>query len=178
MDWTEDIEGILEKIRLNSLVLSAKHKTHYIYLRHLLRLFKVPVIILSAINSFVAIGLQPYAPQGAISITNCILAMTIGVIGSIELYIGIQSAMETELISSKDFYILSIDIYKTLSLSAEHRGVNGKQYLDEKYSNYTKLVESSNILNKELTDQLAPINKELLESLSSTSSVSSVEQKV
>ena len=35
-------------------------------------------------------------------------------LGSIELYMKIQENMEVELVAQKDFYILSISIYKVL----------------------------------------------------------------
>ena len=84
------------------------------------------VIILSAINSVFAVGLQPYMEQSAISITNCFVSMICGIITSIELYLSIQSNMENELSASKDFYILGVDIYKTLNLNRENRG--GKKW--------------------------------------------------
>lgn len=56
--------------------------------------------------------------------------------------------MEVELNSSKDFYILAIDIFKMLSLTAENRGVDGKTFLDEKYQVYCKLIETSDIIGK------------------------------
>jgi hypothetical protein len=65
--------------------------------------------------------------------------------------------MENELMSSKDYYILSIDIYKTLALSKEHRPVPAKEYLDKKYSDYVKLFENSNLLSRRIIDKLNPL---------------------
>jgi len=61
------------------------------------------------------------------------------------------------LVNSKDFYILSIDIYKILSLERENRNVKGAVFLDEKFAIYQKLCEHSNLLKGKLVDSLAPL---------------------
>jgi hypothetical protein len=153
-DWSQDIESVLEQIRINSILLSKEHKKRYFYLTEILRYFRLPVIIVSGINSIVSVGLQPYLDQGTISVMTCLLALLCSIIGSIELYLTIQKSMENELMSSKDYYLLSIDIYKTLTLSKEHRSIPAKEYLDEKYNEYVKLFESSNLLDRKITDKL------------------------
>jgi hypothetical protein len=74
--------------------------------------------------------------------------------------------MENELISSKDYYILSIDIFKTLALSKEHRPIPAKEYLDKKYSDYVKLFENSNLLSRKITDKLNPLPLDIPPSVS------------
>ena len=45
-----------------------------------------------------------------------------------------------------------------MSLSVEHRSINGKVYLEDIYSQYSKLIESSELMkNKKIKDTLAPI---------------------
>lgn len=156
-DWTSDIENVLDNIRINSVILSNEHKNKYFHLKTILRYFRLPVIIISGINSIVSVGLQPYVDQGIISIMTCLLALVCSIIGSIELYLAIQKGMENELVVSKDYYILSVDIYKTLTLSKNHRPIPAKDYLDRKYNDYIKLFENSNLLAKELTDKLNPL---------------------
>jgi hypothetical protein len=78
-------------------------------------------------------------------------------IGSIELYLAIQKSMESELISQRDYYLLGVDIYKTLSLSQDHRPIPAKDYLEKCYNSYCKLMESSNALSKKLEDKLCPL---------------------
>lgn len=155
--WTQDIENVLDNIRINSVILSNEHKNKYFHLKKILRYFRLPVIIISGINSIVSVGLQPYIDQGIISIMTCLLALVCSIIGSIELYLAIQKGMENELIVSKDYYILSVDIYKTLTLTKDHRPIPAKDYLDKKYNDYIKLFENSNLLSNELTDKLNPL---------------------
>ena len=114
----------------------------------------VPVIIISGFNSVISVGLQSYLEQASISAMTCLLALFCGIIGSIELFLGIQQQMENELVCSKDFYLLAIDIFKMLSLQANNRNVDGKTYLDEKYQIYIKLVENSALLRRKINDSL------------------------
>jgi hypothetical protein len=161
-DWTEDIERVLENIRINAVLLSKEHKKRYFNLTETLKYYKIPVIIISSINSIVSVGFQPYLEQGVISMMTCLLALVCSIIGAIELYLTIQKSMENELMSSKDYYILSIDIYKTLSLGKEHRPIPAKEYLDKKYGDYVKLFETSNLLDKRIMDKLNPLPIETL----------------
>ena len=156
-DWSNDIEAVLENIRVNCVILAREHKTQYFYLRHILQYFRLPVIILSGINSIVSIGLQPYINQSIISITTCLLALVCSVIGSIELYLAIQKGMENELLSYQQYYLLGVDIFKNLCLSKGHRPIPAKEYLDKCYNEYVKLIENSRAVARRLEDKLSPL---------------------
>jgi hypothetical protein len=100
------------------------------------------------------VGLQPILDQAYISGLTCLIGMIMAVLGAIELYLGIQSSMELELKQSREFYTLAIDLYKTSQLKPENRSEEGKDYLNKKYSVYTKLCEASNLLKRKLTVDL------------------------
>ena len=157
--WSNDIETVLESIRHNSFVMSEHHKKNYHYFKGQLKYYKIPVIIISGLNSVIAVGLQPYLDQGIISGSNCLLALLCGIIGSIELFLGISAGMESELVASKNFYLLAIQIYKTLMLDRERRPVVGRDFLEEVYSEYTKYYGSSALItiSKKTKDKLAQI---------------------
>ena len=174
MSWSCDIEFVLEQIRSNCMVMSNMHKKNYTELKSILKYFRIPTIILSALNVFASVGLQPYISQGYISLLTCGVSLITGIITSIELFVGVQNSMEIELGSSKDFYILGIDIFRILSLCAENRGVDGKTYLDEKYQIYCKLVESSDVLTKRMRDKLIPVDLSTKDSIPSPSPNSSL----
>lgn len=157
-DWSEDIEIVLENIRQNSVILSQEHKKRYFDLKECLKFYRLPVIVISGINSIVSVGLQPYLQQGIISMITCLLALVCSIIGSIELYLAIQKSMESDLVSQRDYYLLSVDIFKTLSLAREHRPIPAKDYLEKCYNNYCKLMENSDTLAKKLVDKLCPID--------------------
>ena len=157
--WSDDIENVLESIRHNAFVMSEHHKKNYQYYKSQLKYYKIPVIIISGLNSVIAVGLQPYLDQGIISGSTCLLALLCGIIGSIELFLGISAGMENELVASKNFYLLAISIYKTLMLDRERRPVIGRDFLEEVYSEYTKYYGSSALvtMSKKTKDKLAQI---------------------
>jgi len=163
MDWTDDIDKVLDNIRINCVRLSNLHKQRYFELQSRLKYFRLPVIILNGVNSIFAVGLQPYINQGTISLTNSLIALTCGIIGSIELYFGIQKRLENDMISQRDYYLLSIDIFKTLSLDKSNRPIPAKDFLEKSYNVYTKLIESSSTLAKVKGDKLIPIDLPLLD---------------
>ena len=174
--WTPDIESILENIRLNSILLSNEHRKTYFQLESSLKYFRIPVIVISAFSSVFNVGLQPYLQQSIISVICCMLSLTTGLIGSIELFLSIQKKMENELLNSKDFYLNAIDIYKVLSLNIDNRNQDALSYLEERYNNYCKLIENSDVIHKKVTDKLAPIPVNLT-SLSLNSNISPLSSK-
>lgn len=155
--WSNDMESVLDNVRKNSLILSEHHKQAYLYYRSYLKYFRIPTIILSALNSVISIGLSAYVPQNFVSEITCVVSLVCGIITSIELYLNIQKYMENELMMSKDFYILSTDIFKALALDRKNRGMDGKTFLDNNYSTYCKLIENSNISTSAMADNLTPI---------------------
>jgi len=155
--WSSDIEQILEKIRVNCVVLETHHKRKYFWYPSFLKYFRIPIIVLSATNSVVSVGLQGYLRQSYITILTCILSLVSGIITSTELYLSIQTSMESELIMSKDFYSLSITIHKTTKLDRNNRGINAKLFLNEIFNTYLKLREKSNLISEELEDKLNTI---------------------
>ena len=156
-DWSDDIDRVLNNIRINCIILSKLHKQRYFELKSNLKYYRLPVIILNGANSIIAVGLQPYADQGTISLATSLIALTCGIIGSIELYLGIQKRLENDMISQRDYYLLSVDIYKTLSLNKNNRPIPAKDFLEKSYNTYTKLIESSSTLARVKGDKLIPI---------------------
>jgi hypothetical protein len=160
--WSTGLISVLESIRKNSVHLSNYHKKRYLKYKGYAKYFKIPLIILSGLNSVISVGLQSYMAQNIISAMTCVISLLCAVITSIELYLGIQKTMENELLASKDFYLLAVDIFKISSLPAEDRMVNARTYLDDKYKHYCKLMENSDLLDTlnipHIRDQLTIVN--------------------
>lgn len=173
--WSEGLTNVLHAIRKNSIYLSTYHKKRYIKYKGYAKYFKIPLIVLSGINSVIAVGLQVYLPQQYISIISCILSLLCAIITSIELYLGIQKTMENEMVASKEFYILAVDIFRMISLPPQERLVNSRAFLDDKYQAYCKLVEKSDVVVKRLVDNLAPINFQSVTSSSAGAGILTVE---
>ena len=157
-DWTDDIEGFLENIRKNCITQSQNHKNKYFSLCKTIKFFKIPIIIISAFNSVISVGLLPYVSQNILSSVTCGLSLGVSLIASIEIYLQIDKSKNDELESSKEYYLLSIDIFKNLSLYKSNRESPSKEYLIESYNKYCKLIENSNLLMNSLDDKLLPLN--------------------
>ena len=159
--WTEDIERVLEEIRMNAVQLSNNHKQNYFFYKSLHKYFRIPTIVLSSVASVSAIGLQNYISQQHISGIVCLLGLSISIVNSIELFLKLQETLEMELNCSKEFYNLSIDIRKTLLLDAQNRQISGASYLEKKYSDYVKLQEQSNLISNTFNDGLNKLPKKI-----------------
>jgi hypothetical protein len=160
MTWEncQDIETILDNIRINAVNLADYHRKRFYHFKSFGKYFRIPIIILSSITASASVGLQPVLDQSIISGLTCLLGFGIAVISSIEMYLGILPSMDKELALSRDYYTLAIDIYKCLNLSRENRTEDPRSYLDKKYSDYKSLRESSSLLTKSMKiDLLATI---------------------
>ena len=164
--WYTDMESILEKIRKNSVILSHHHKRYYIYLKERLKYFRIPVIVLSSINTVLSISLDKYTIYSSIIICGINLIVTI--ISSIELFLNIQKQIENNLILQSGFYTLSINIFKTLQLNRTNRTIKGIDFLNECFDEYNRLFHLSTL--QTIKDSLTPLEKELEESESPNSS--------
>ena len=154
----QDIEQILENLRINAVNLSEYHRKRFYHFKGFGKYFRIPIIVLSSITASASVGLQPVLAQEAISGLTCLLGFGIAVISSVELYLGIQRDMDAELALSKDYYTLGVEIYKCLTLSREHRTEEPRSYLDAKYSHYQSLKETSSLLSKQMKiDLLASV---------------------
>ena len=152
-----DIDNVLEKLRLNSSLLSNYHRKRYIVLKSRLKYFRLPIIVCSAINSVASVSLQSFMSQTYISLITMFLSLSCGIIASIEMFHNITKQMETELDGYKSFYILSADIHKHLSLTNEHKTVTGTVFLNDSYNRYIKLIDVSLVLKKKIDDKLVEI---------------------
>ena len=153
-----DIEQVLDNIRCNSSLLSRYHQKRFLVLKSRLKYYKIPIIVLSALNSVGAVSLQPFVAQIFVSLINMVISLIVGIIGSIEMYFGITRQMETESNGSRDFYILSCDIFKFLSLRDDNKTESAVEFLNTSYNRYIKLVETSIVLKKKVEDKLSVVS--------------------
>jgi hypothetical protein len=152
--WTKRIEKVLDMVRINCAILSDHHSYKYQQYKKQLTYFRIPIIVFSAINAFAAIGLQPYMNQHSISTMNSAISLFCGILTSVELFLNIQKKMESELSSHKDYYILSVQIFKVISMERSQRKMDGRAFLDSKFSEYEKLIQNSNVSTSESTNDI------------------------
>ena len=128
----------------------------------------IPLWLFSA--SFQSLG--AIKPAFGTMITTTI-SMFITILSSTKLYLNLSSNINNEIDLSKSYYILSINIFKMLSLKPTDQ--NPRLFLDECFSEYTKLIEQSSILIKDIKKDLLTINEINRSSSFSDSSIDSNE---
>jgi hypothetical protein len=156
------IDKILNNIRHNCVNLSIYHnKRYHLYKNILFSGFRVPLILLSGGNSFIAVGMQNYLSQHSISLLNALISILCGIITSIELLLNLQKRMESELDSYKNYYKLSIEIFRFIKLDESEREESGITFLPKIYEMYETLVITSNAVNvyrRGFVDEFEDIN--------------------
>lgn len=159
--WSNDIEERLEAIQDNSAQQALISKQEYLNLLHIQKFFKIPIIVISGVNSVFAVGLGSYTSQSTVSIINCILAFICATVGSIELYLNINRKIEISLSSFQSFYLLSIKINSTLKLNREHRSeLDARKFLFDCLNEYESLFKNNNVSLENINDKL--VNIELI----------------
>ena len=82
------------------------------------------------------------------------LSLVVGIIGSVEMFLQINRELESSLVNQKEFYILSCDVYKYLELNRDNRITDERTFLNDTYTRYIKLIETSYTLKKKIDDKL------------------------
>jgi hypothetical protein len=159
MDWSDESLTILNNIRLNCILLNKYYKKEHVRLHAKIKYFRIPLIVLNGVSATASVGLSGYGiNQSIISGIVCVIGLTNGIIGSIELFIGIEKMSENALMLSKEFYVLSTDIYKTITLNRDERGIDSSTFLNESYSRYIELIRQNGCIDKVFNDQLVSID--------------------
>ena len=155
MSWDNNIIDILERIRYNSVQLNTKHTHQYLSYSRLLKWFDLPIIVCSVFSSSFG-SLNAVNPKYSTMVTTSI-SMFITVLSSTKLYLNLTSNINNETELSRSYYILSITIYKILTLKPVD--MNALLFLDEMFAEYSKLIEKSNIILKDTKKDLLTINE-------------------
>ena len=162
-NWSQSVDSLLDKIRLNCIQLTNRHIQNHLYYKGASAYFEIPTIILSVFSGSFSVGSDPFINQESISVITCSISMVITILTSIKLYMKIteNSSQEQEL--AINFKTLALDIFKTLSLPNEDRGIDGLVYLNKIYNKYVNLVENLSILNQmNKKDNLLVIDPKML----------------
>jgi len=144
-----NIDVVLKQIRFNCVNLSVYHNRRYHFYKNVLfSIFRVPLIILGGMNSYIAVGLQSYLAQSNISLLNAMLSLLAAIITSLEILLNLQKRMENELESHKKYYQLSFEIYNFIKLNPEERGdISSKDFFISITKKYETLIMTGNAIN-------------------------------
>ena len=160
--WSDEVNNILDKIRLNAIELSTRHRNNFHEFKSYSKYFDIPVIVVSVLSSSISITFS-FLSEKNLAITTCSISMLVAILTSVKLYLDLEQNIKIELEMSKSFHTLALDIFKVLNLKVEQRNGNGLDYLNKKYNDYIKLIETSNLLRKNLKkDFLLDIDRTLI----------------
>ena len=172
-NFSKDIEDILEKIRLNCGILHEYNRRRFMEFNQQIKYYRIPVLVLSSCASVWSVSGTTFLPQEQVSLVNCFMGLCAGLITSLELFIKLDEKMKGAEDMGHKYYSLSIDIYKTLMLDDCNRTQEGKEYLNEVFSEYVKLNENGFLLDKKIKDQLLDLPKKLMLYIPSPKSINS-----
>ena len=145
-EWDENVIDFLESIRRKCSKLSLKHTSYFFYYNRISNFFDIPIIILSTLSASFAVGTGDFLEQSYISLINCAVSMIVTILSSIKLYFNLSTNKTNELEISKAFYVLSLDIQKTLYLPIELRKVEQLEFLNQIYDSYILLIQKSSLI--------------------------------
>ena len=136
------VEVLLEKIRINSVRLADRHTKKHLYYKGISSYFEIPTIILSVFSGSFSVGSDPFIDQETISVITCSISMIITILTSIKLYMKITESSTEEKELAVQYKVLALDVFKHLTL-----GKSETEFLNKCYATYLNLIENSNILN-------------------------------
>ena len=82
-NWSQSVDNLLDKIRLNCIMLASKHIKNHLYYLNCPKYFEIPVIILSVFSGSFSVGSDSFINQEVISVITCSISMVITILTSI-----------------------------------------------------------------------------------------------
>ena len=146
--WSDDNEHTLDMIRLNSVSLSEQHYSKYQQYKRRLNYVKYPVIAMSAVNAYAAVGLPLYMKQQYVSIGNTTVSFLVVIIVLLDMFMGTQKKLEGELTKYIEYKSIGKQIYEVLSINKPDRKIDAKLFLDMKFKLYETLADTNDRIMK------------------------------
>ena len=146
--WSDDNEHTLDMIRLNSVNLSEQHYSKYQQYKRRLNYVKYPVIVMSAVNAYAAVGLPLYMKQQYVSIGNTTVSFLVVIIVLLDMFMGTQKKLEGELTKYIEYKSIGKQIYEVLSINKPDRKIDAKLFLDMKFKLYETLADTNDRIMK------------------------------
>lgn len=159
MVWSSEEEDVLRIIRDQSYELYMHHLKDYTYYNKLSIKYNVPILIISALNSLMAIALTDFVDQKYVSIINAVLSAGTGVLGSVQLFLKVNEKLSKSVGSSILYEKLYHKIRKELLLDIPNREQDSKTFVNECFNEFLTYIEKSNpIEKKKIKDKLQTIS--------------------
>ena len=154
MNWSLNEEELLEKLHAELLTIASYNRNKIKMYSKISSRFNLPIIMFSALNSFCALGLQNFLNQNVISILNSIVSLVTGILSSVYLYMKVGDKMNCCTLVNHEITELTTKIFKEMSLSRDRRTSAGKEFVQECFMEYSKIMQRQNIIKRHIQHHL------------------------
>ena len=153
--WHDAEEEYLRKLQHQCEELYKHNMKAHLYFDRLSNKFNIPILLISAINSLIAVSLNSFIEQKYVSVMNAILSASTGALGSIQLFLKVNEKMTKATRASMGFKRISLKISKELALDRKVRTTEGPTFVTDCFTDYNQVLEAGNPVEKRLEDFLS-----------------------
>ncbi len=155
--WNERHENILKGLQMNSNKLYKEYQKAHLVYKKKLRLYRIPIIIMSSLSGFLSISNSGYIPATYnkwVSMFVGFVNLMVTVISLIENFKKIDVNMNKTYSAYQDFKKLHDEISMILNTPQNEREDNGYDMANAFFSRYEMYLNDAPILGKALHDYL------------------------
>lgn len=153
-EWTHREEVYLKKLHLQCLNMYSYYNKLHLSQMDVSKRFNIPIMVLSAINSLLALTLAAFIDQAFVSIINAIISAGVGILSSILLFLKVNEKITLSQSLSMKMNILALKISKELGLDKDHRTLDGTLFLNECFQEYLVIIDKSFPLDRKVKNYL------------------------
>lgn len=141
------IEPVLVRLKHSCYKLHKTYKNEYIMAKNNQKYYDVPIIILSGINSILIAGAQNYLSPIYVTLATCMISLIVSIIQSLKTFFRIDERRDNMLSTYKDLFRLYVVMSVTLDQPPNVRGIEGRRFLLDNYSEYQKVLDKASVIN-------------------------------
>lgn len=138
--WTDAVEKMLTVIKQNVTKLSSNYLEQYQSLKRKTWYLNVPLVLLSAVNTYVIFDMDAYSHT--VQMVSAGTSLAVATVLGGELCFGFQAKMETAFAKHKDFMKLQERIEKVLATERDDRDESAGVFVKAMMDDYKRLIAS------------------------------------
>jgi hypothetical protein len=138
--WTDAVEKMLTVIKQNVTKLSSNYLEQYQSLTRKTWYLNVPLVLLSAVNTYVIFDMDAYSHT--VQMVSAGTSLAVATVLGGELCFGFQAKMETAFAKHKDFMKLQERIEKVLATERDDRDESAGVFVKAMMDDYKRLIAS------------------------------------
>lgn len=138
--WTDAVEKMLTVIKQNVTKLSSNYLEQYQSLKRKTWYLNVPLVLLSAVNTYVIFDMDAYSHT--VQMVSAGTSLAVATVLGGELCFGFQAKMETAFAKHKDFMKLQERIEKVLATERDDRDESAGVFVKAMMEDYKRLIAS------------------------------------